>query len=83
MQVLTSPFPSSNRSHDGVQLENIIFYSGPASVKTREITPVNADEWPEVDTTFAEASQRERVAAIVRLGPAGGFDITGGGERWS
>jgi hypothetical protein len=80
MQALTSSFPSSTRGRYRAQLDNIIFYSGPASAKTREFTPIDADEWPDVDMIFAEASQHEWVAATEHLGPLGGFDITGEGE---
>jgi hypothetical protein len=79
MQALTSSFPSSTRSHNGVQLDNIIFYSGPASAKTRETTPIDADEWSDIDMIFAE----EWVATTEQLDPTGGFDITREGERYS
>ena len=80
MQALTSSFPSSNRSRNGVQLDNIIFYSGPASTKTRGTTPIDADEWPDVDMIFAEVSQQELVAATEPLDPPRGFNIQGEGE---
>ena len=83
MQALTSSFPSSTRSHNGVQLDSIIFYSGPASMKTRATAPIHADEWSDVDMIFAEASQHEWVATTEQLDPTGGFDITSEGERYS
>ena len=83
MQALTSSFPSSNHSYNGVQLDNIIFYSGPASAKTRETTPINADEWPDVDMIFAEALRHELVAATEHLDPARSFNIKGEGEPCS
>ena len=83
MQALTSSFPSSTLGHNRAQLDNIIFYSGPASAKTREITPIDADEWSDVDMIFAEASQQECALATEQLDPAGGFDIMGEGEPCS
>ena len=83
MQALTSSFPSSTRGHNRAQLDNIIFYSGPASANPREITPIDTDEWSDVDMIFAEASQQEWVAATEQLDPAGGFDIMGEGEPCS
>ena len=83
MQALTSSFPSSTRGHNRVQLDSIIFYSGPASTKFRETTPIDADEWSDVEMIIAEASQQEWVAATAQLGPAGGFDIMGKGEPCS
>jgi hypothetical protein len=82
MQALTSTFPSSTRGHNGVQLDNIIFYSGPASTKTREPSPIDADEWPDVDMIFAETPRHElTVATTEQFYPASSFDITGEGER--
>jgi hypothetical protein len=83
MQALTSSFPSSTRGHNRAQLDNIIFYSGSASAKTCEITPIDTDECSDVDMIFAEASHQECVAAIEQVDPGGGFDITGGGEPCS
>ena len=58
MQALTFSFPSSTRSHNGVQLDSIIFYSGPASMETRETTPIDADEWPDVGVIFVVRTGR-------------------------
>ena len=44
MEKITSAFPLSTLSHNSVQLDSIIFYSGPPAAKTREITPIHTDE---------------------------------------
>ena len=80
METMTYSFPSSTRGHNGVQLDSIIFYSGPASTKTREITPTNADEGPDIDMVFVEDAHQEWAAGTEWWDPAGGFDITGEGE---
>jgi hypothetical protein len=83
METMTYSFPSSARGQNGVQLDSIIFYSGPASAKTREITPTDADEGPDIDMVFAEDAQQEWAASTEWWDPAGGFDITGEGEPCS
>lgn len=49
METMTSAFPLSTPSHNNVRLDNIIFYPGPASAKPREITPIDIDEWTDID----------------------------------
>jgi hypothetical protein len=83
METMTSSFPSSTRGQNSVQLDKIIFYSGPASTKTREITPTDADEWPDIDMVFAEDAQQHWAAGTEWWDAAGGFDITGEGEPCS
>ena len=80
MEALTSSFTSSNRGHNGVQLDNIIFYSGPASVKTHETTPIDADEWFDGEVIFADASQQVRAADTEQLDVAGGSNIMNEGK---
>ena len=75
MQALTSSFPLSTRGHNGVQLNNIIFYSGPAFAKMRETTLMDTDEWSNVEMIFADASQQEWAAATKQLELNGGFNI--------
>ena len=83
METMTSSFPSSARNHTRAQIDNIIFYTGPASAMTREPLSTNADKWPDIDMIFAEAAQQEWTPSIERLDPTGGIDITSKGEFWS
>ena len=85
METMTSAFPSSTPSFNIAQFDNIIFYSGPASAKTREVTRIDPDEWPDIDMILAEDVQQEWAAVdgTQRLDPACGFGITGEGEPYS
>jgi hypothetical protein len=83
METMTSAFPSSICGHNRAQLDNIIFYSGPASKKTRDTASTDADEGPDIDMVFAEDAQQEWAAGTEWWDPAGGFDITGEGEPYS
>jgi hypothetical protein len=67
---LTSSFPSTTRGHNRAQLDSIIFYSGPASAKTRETASTENDEWLETNMIFADSAQHALLDA------AGGLDIT-------
>jgi len=80
METMTSAFSLSTRSHHGVQLDNIIFYSCPASTNVRKAPPIDADEWPDVDMIFMEASQQEWMGNTEQLDPAGGLETTVEGE---
>jgi hypothetical protein len=80
IEAMTSAFPSTARGHYGVQLDRIIFYSGPAPKETRRITRTDDDECPDVDMIFTDAAQQKSVATTERLNAAGGLDITGEGE---
>ena len=80
MEALTSSFPSTTRGHHRAQLDDIIFYYGSASAKTRETGSTEDDEWPDIDMMFVEATQHERVAATEHVDLIGGFDIMGEGE---
>ena len=85
MEPMTSAFPSNTPSHNSVKLDNIIFYSGPASAKTREVTPIDTEDWSDVDEVVAGAAQQGWVAATGarQLDPASCFQTTGEGEHYS
>ena len=83
METMTSSFPLSTRGENDVQLDRVIFYSGPKSAKTRKSPPSDADQWLDVDVILAEAAQQKWVAGIEGSDPAGGFDIIGEGEPCS
>lgn len=80
MQAPTSTFPSSTRGLDHAQLDNIIFYSGPAAAKPRRNTPTDGDEWTDIDTIFAGPSPYVRMATIEHLDLTGGMETVSDGE---
>ena len=83
MQALTSSFSSSNRSPNSIRLHDTTLYYGPAPTKIRATIPIAADEWSDIDVTFAEASQHEVVASTELLDYASGFNIKNQGESCS
>ena len=82
MERMTSAFPASTPSRNSVKLDSIIFYSGPTSAKSREITPITTDDWSDVDMISTGAAQQEWAAATDAhpLDPADRFGTTGEGE---
>ena len=81
MQTLTSSFPSSNRSPHRGGLDHIIFYTAPPPAKPREVIPLAADEWPDIDMDPTEFSQHEGPAVVETLDFASRF--TGEGRSRS
>ena len=70
---MTSAFPASAPNHSSVQLDNIIFYSGPTSAKPCKATSTDARESPGFDAMFAGASWQEWTADVEHLEVAGGL----------
>ena len=77
METMTSSFPSSTYTRP--QLDNIVFYSGPASPK-RCASSSNADKWPDIHEILAQAAQQEWETEVEGFDFSGGFDITSDGE---
>ena len=76
METLTSSFPSSTRA----QLDNIIFYPGPASEKRCKSASTGADEWLDIDEILAQVLREVWRASTEECDLTGGFDVMGRGE---
>lgn len=81
MQALTSSFPSSSGVRNNVQLDDMIFYSGPEPTKPCKATASDASESSGFETMFTDTLCLEWPAAIEHVEVDGALDAMIEGEH--
>lgn len=81
METMTSFFTSNPcPSRPSAQVDNIIFYSGPASKKAREPAPTIADECRDIDEFLAQTESQGWPTGVEHFDVTAGFDLMGVGK---